>query len=108
MKFKDVGIFTIMFILITGSSSFLSCAAEAPGEKKAPVQDQNQLLRNAAFHGNLQGVENALNQGADINTADNIWLTALVFAAIYGHPAIVEMLTNAAEEQAMRMILYNE
>jgi hypothetical protein len=60
--------------------------------------DPNTDLLTAAAAGNLQGIQTALQQGADANTADKDGNTPLILAAQKGSTAIAQLLLfNGAE-----------
>src|SRR4030065_235106 len=63
--------------------------------------DSNADLPPAAAAANLQGVQTALQQGADVNTADKDGNTPLILAAQKGSMAIAQLLLfNGAESSA--------
>jgi Ankyrin repeats (many copies) len=63
--------------------------------------DPNADLLTAAAAANLQGVQTALQQGADANTADKDGNTPLILAAQKGSMAIAQLLLfNGAESSA--------
>jgi len=63
--------------------------------------DPNADLLTAAAAGNLQGMQTALQQGADANTADKDGNTPLILAAQKGSMAIAQLLLfNGAESSA--------
>src|SRR4030065_560903 len=63
--------------------------------------DSNADLLTAAAAANLQGVQTALQQGADVNTADKDGDTPLILAAQKGSMAIAQLLLfNGAESSA--------
>jgi Ankyrin repeats (many copies) len=63
--------------------------------------DPNADLLTAAAAGNLQGIQTALQQGADANTADKDGNTPLILAAQKGSMAIAQLLLfNGAESSA--------
>ena len=63
--------------------------------------DPNADLLTAAAAGNLQGMQAALQQGADANTADKDGNTPLILAAQKGSMAIAQLLLfNGAESSA--------
>jgi len=72
-------------------------------EQQAQQQPQNnqpsnaspgESLRNAALQGNMEGVRQALDNGADANDTGQQGQTALMLAAYNGHSEIVELLLN--------------
>jgi hypothetical protein len=63
--------------------------------------DPNADLLTAAAAGDLQGIQTALQQGADANTADKDGNTPLILAAQKGSMAIAQLLLfNGAESSA--------
>jgi ankyrin repeat protein len=59
-----------------------------PGKRGEPNQD----LLHAASNDNLQGVQDALEAGADVNTVDNNGYPALIWAAHYGNVPMIKLL----------------
>ncbi|MFQ5569241.1 MAG: ankyrin repeat domain-containing protein [Rhodothermales bacterium] len=58
----------------------------------------DQQLRQAASEGNLNTVNEALTEGADVNARGDFGDTALNLAAEYGHDHIVERLLEAGAD----------
>ena len=79
--------------------SFLCCCLALVWS--AAHADPSGDLLAAAAAGNLQGAQTALQQGADVNTADNDGNTPLILAAQKGSMAIAQLLLfNGAESSA--------
>lgn len=64
--------------------------------------DPNADLLTAAAAGNLQGIQTALQQGADANTADKDGNTPLILAAQKGSTAIAQLLLFSGAENGAR------
>ena len=78
---------------------------------------ENENLLNATSHENLNDVERALKNGADVNHKDNDGDTALIVASIEGNKEIVQfLLDNGADIEAkdnsgftaLFWVVYNE
>ena len=59
---------------------------------QAGTSDKNAQLIQAAEKGNIQEVQNALTDGADINIKDAKGLTSLMLASYKGHTDVVKLL----------------
>ena len=55
-------------------------------------------LIEAAKNGNVEDVEDIINEGANIEHFDEIGNTALMYAAIYGHLEVVKLLIIAGAD----------
>jgi ankyrin repeat protein len=54
--------------------------------------EADRALLDAADDGNIKAVKQYLDDGADVNTKDNLGRTPLLWAALNGHKEIVELL----------------
>ena len=65
---------------------------------EASTKDKNVQLVQAAERGNLTDVQNALNNGADVNAKDDRGLTALMMASYGGY-------TNGSYAEIVKLLL---
>jgi ankyrin repeat protein len=74
----------------------LIMAADQKHTSPASSAAREEMLRSAAFDGNASRVRDLIQQGVDVNAADNDggW-TALMFGAAKGHVTIVQLLIAA-------------
>jgi uncharacterized protein len=61
----------------------------------------NKKLRDNADQGNLEGVVEALQRGADINAVNSVGVTALHMAAHRGHADIVQLLLKRGADASI-------
>jgi ankyrin repeat protein len=67
-------------------------------EEPSSQEKLNQELLKAAFHGDIQKVNDLLHKGAEVNTKDNDGATALMLVSIEGHTQTAALLIqNNAE-----------
>ena len=64
-----------------------------------PLTQATQTVRCAAQHGHVEAVRLLLEAGADASLADNLGVTALIFASDQGHEEIMRTL-SAAENRS--------
>lgn len=91
----------IILLISTLAGSLNLFAGEHPSENLRPVFTKSQSenanddkLLDAASRGNLQGVKDALNNGANINAQGGFDFTAILIAAHFGHLNVVEYMTE--------------
>jgi ankyrin repeat protein len=65
---------------------------------EASTKEKNVQLVQAAETGNLTGVQNALNDGADVNTKNDLGLTVLMRASFGGY-------TNGSYAEIVKLLL---
>lgn len=75
----------------TAKSSTQKSAQTAPGS--GPVMNIEQMLQSA-LNGNLQVIENAVENGFDVESTDSEMHTLLMMAAYNGHSNIVQLLLD--------------
>lgn len=98
--FSKFSIFILLvFLIIT------SCAREGQDKTGQPEQQTAQTagltgndLRAAALNGNLQGVEEAIEEEVAIDDVDELGRSALMFASFNGHTETVRLLVNEGAE----------
>ncbi|WP_234572967.1 ankyrin repeat domain-containing protein [Rhodohalobacter sp. 614A] len=64
--------------------------AESSGSNSLSASD----LRDASLNGNIELVRQAILQGVDVQVADELDRTAMMFAAYNGHAEIVQLLAK--------------
>ncbi|XP_024521036.1 ankyrin repeat and protein kinase domain-containing protein 1-like [Selaginella moellendorffii] len=75
---------------------------QVPGNVASPApvgDDLEELLRNAAWSGDLRGVRRCLKRGAAVNACDRYGWTALHCAAFKGHAEIVKRLLESCQSK---------
>ncbi len=100
MKPKSLTIFTLlasMFMLASYNTFALNVEEQQ--------QQLNKALLEAAKTNNAQEVIRLLDQGADINYADNRGLTAFTWAARNGHANIVRMLIEHGAKNVNQLLV---
>ena len=76
--------------------------------------EADRALLKAADDGNIKAVKQYLDDGADVNTKDNLGRTPLLWAALNGHKEIVELLidkdanVNAQQDDGITPLDYSE
>ena len=70
------------------------CAVLCNGVQAAACSDLGAQLRNAAFTGKLPEVQSLVEQGADINAANEHGVTPLCCAALFGYQEIIGLLVE--------------
>jgi len=78
----------LLFLTLIIVSGYLYCADN----------QNNQILINAAKHGNIEEVQRLLKNGADVNAKDNNGDTALMWASSKGHANVVQLLLDASAD----------
>ncbi len=68
--------------------------AESSGSNSLSASD----LRDASLNGNIELVRQAILQGVDVQDADELDRTAMMFAAYNGHTEIVQLLAKEGTE----------
>ena len=87
--------------LIEGKRKRADMSADAAGKRVLTKEEQdrvNKRLLKAAEWGDVPGVKQALNAGANINIKDEQGDTALHLAAYWGREAIVRVLLEAGAD----------
>lgn len=82
------------FTLTACNKSDKSESTDSPAlqEEQAVSPVTAQTMRDAALNGDLQQVRQAIEQGIDVNKADQAGRTALMLASFNGHKDIVQLL----------------
>lgn len=82
------------FTLTACNKSDNSESTDSPAlqEEQAASPVTAQTMRDAALNGDLQQVRQAIEQGIDVNKADQAGRTALMLASFNGHKDIVQLL----------------
>src|SRR5690242_3220744 len=87
------------FLIVGGFAGFVAYTVWLPN---ARFSDQDEQLFRAARHGDVAGIEAALNAGAGINDRSPVdGKTALFRAAILGHADAVKALLNKDADAAI-------
>ena len=76
------------------------------------VEQRDQVLFDAIHRGDLEAVEAAIEDGAEVNAVDSTGFTALVNAIVHGHKPIIKFLvesggTIVADRDYLKVILMN-
>jgi len=76
-------------------------------DKKVKIQ-LNQAFLQASVDGNMQGVQEALRAGADINVVDKKKYTALLFSIVNHRNDIARFLIDFGANLESKDLLYND
>jgi len=100
-KLKIVAALCVVGIIIascntkpTGKLDQTDVVAEAKSIQKNNIQFDKTKIFQASLEGNIQVVQDALDNGFDPNTVDENKRTALILAAYNGHTEIVQLLID--------------
>lgn len=88
------------FLIVGGFATFVAYTVWLPGTR---FTDADEVLFRAARHGDVAGIDAALNAGAGINDQSPVdGKTALFRAAILGHADAVRALLNKDADANLR------
>ncbi len=79
-------------------AALVALSASYSSDLNAYDANGNTALMVAAAHGDVQQVQNLIDQGAEIDARGRIGNTALIYAAQEGHTEIVETLIEAGAD----------
>ncbi|WP_163718493.1 ankyrin repeat domain-containing protein [Mangrovibacterium lignilyticum] len=116
-KLKKIVGLCLVVIIIASCNTKSKSKLEQPGVVSESMQKENiqfdkAKIFQAALDGNIQVVQDALENGFDPNTVDENTRTALMLAAYNGHTAIVQLLidreadVNFADEIQRTALMY--